>query len=121
MRGLAQRAVRARQPSAVVSWRDMGKASLFLTKIDDSSEGPKAAGTGEAEQAIRRGSDYAQGCNPIAKTVSASLDTDRLPGWRTHLAGHGELQRPADCARVGPCGTCNGERRKWVRDKPVSY
>src|SRR6478736_4030341 len=31
-------------------------------------------------------------------------DTRRHPGWRTHLAGHGELQRPADCPRGGRHG-----------------
>jgi hypothetical protein len=37
------------------------RASLFPTKIDDCSEGPKAAGTDQAAQAIRPGFDYAQG------------------------------------------------------------
>jgi hypothetical protein len=47
----------------------MGKASLSLTKIDNSSEGPKAAGSGTGDPARIW---YPQGCNPIAKTVSAS-------------------------------------------------
>jgi hypothetical protein len=34
------------------------RASLFRTKIDDCSEGPKAAGTDEAAKAIRREFDY---------------------------------------------------------------
>jgi hypothetical protein len=33
-------------------------ASLFPTETDDCSEGPKAAGTDEATQAIGRGFDY---------------------------------------------------------------
>jgi hypothetical protein len=37
------------------------RASLFPTKIDDCSEGPKSAGTDQAAQAIRPRFDYAQG------------------------------------------------------------
>src|SRR5271169_4802184 len=32
--------------------------------------------------------------------VIEKIRADRHSGWRTHLAGHGDFQRSADCARV---------------------
>jgi hypothetical protein len=69
-----------------------------------------------------RGPDQASPCG--------REDPHRHPGWRTHLPGHGEFRRPADCARCGRYRTrcdqnhvalamASGE--KWVNDKAVSF
>jgi hypothetical protein len=57
-RGVGDRRDQNHVAFAMASADKWVRASLFPTKVDDCSEGPKAAGADEAAQAIRREFDY---------------------------------------------------------------
>jgi hypothetical protein len=121
------------RPGAV-NWMTAGRGIVHSerTSPELKARGSRLFGLGCSgnTRTLQTGVESLDRRSPDQASPCGREDPRRHPGWQTHVGGHGELQRSADCARCGRYRTrCDqnhvavamASAEKWLNDKAVSY